>query len=107
MAMSESAVTAALREAGWPEDVIPQALCIAKAESGYDNWAVGDRGLAPGSGPSYGLFQIDSAFHSDFDLTIWYGPLYNCQYALKLWEWNGKSFDGVWSTAPKCAGVGA
>ena len=102
MAMSEKQMYQALEQAGWPDEAQDRAVCISQEESGWDPWAVGDKNLAPKKGPSYGLFQIDYAFHPDFDLTRWYDPVYNASYALMLWKSNGGSFEGVWSTAGEC-----
>ena len=102
MVMTKDDVRSALVEAGWPSNVVDQALCIVEHESGFDNWAVGDRNLAPDAGPSYGLFQIDAAYHTDFDLRTWWDPVANARYARKLWEWNGQKFTRVWSTAGQC-----
>ena len=107
-ALSKTAVTAVLTEAGWPATRIAHALCITWHESKWD--PVTHNTHDPGLG-SYGLFQIEAWWASTavavdfgprFDLSQAFDPAYNARFALRVFEREGWR---VWGTAHFCVGI--
>lgn len=101
MQIAEPRVREILRAAGWPEKQLDNAMTIAFHESRWNPRAINDDD--PSSG-SYGLFQIngwwtyfgDAEIGEPLDQTLALRPLYNAQYALRIWKKRGWK---PWSTA--------
>lgn len=83
-----------LREAGWPEAVIRQAVVVAGCESGWDPRKTGAAG-------EFGLFQVHPV-HADLFTELGlpglgpHDPLTNARVALSIWQDEGWS---PWSCA--------
>ena len=101
MTIAEARLREILRAAGWPAEELDNALTISYHESRWNPRAVNEDDP---SGGSYGLFQIngwwqyygDQEIGQRLDPVRACKPLYNAQYALKIWR---KSGWRVWSTA--------
>jgi hypothetical protein len=79
--------------AGFAGDHLVTATAIALAESGGDPTAAGD----PTLGHSFGLWQINSKEHPEFDPHQLLGPAYNARAAFEVYRDAGASFE-PWST---------
>ncbi len=99
--IAEDRVREILRAAGWPEQERERALRIAYLESRWNPRAINKDDP---SGGSYGLFQINGwwtrygevEIGEALDERMALRPLYNAQYALRIWR---KSGWRPWSTA--------
>ncbi len=97
--LTEDEMVVLLRDTGWPEEVIPQALAVAWCESKWSPYASGD------SGVSLGLFQIGVArpgwngwfVHFGVDESLAYDALTNAQVARMIFERSGFA---PWSCKP-------
>jgi hypothetical protein len=72
LTMSDLRVLA--RQTGFPSARVDEAVAVAMAESGGDQWAQGDprgpSGPVPnGLSKSFGLWQVHIGFHPEFDPT--------------------------------------
>ena len=96
---------AILKEAGWPDDLLSDALCIAGKESGWSPTAY--NGDDP-EGGSAGLFQINRwwSLHDAgiprFDWDRRFEPVYNAEYALKIRLGQGRWGDAWVKSALAC-----
>jgi len=75
------------------------AAGIALAESRGDPMAIGDQGLAPENGPSYGLWQINVGrkAHPEYAGVNLYDPATNAAKAFEVYDRAGASFR-PWTT---------
>ena len=73
------------------------AAAIALAESSGHRLAVGDKSLAPTNGPAIGLWQINSAKHTDYTPDELYDPATNAAEAFAIYSSAGNSFR-PWTT---------
>lgn len=97
--LTEDEMVVLLRDTGWPEEVIPQALAVAWCESKWSPYASGD------SGVSLGLFQIGVArpgwngwfVYFGVDESLAYDALTNAQVARMIFERSGFA---PWSCKP-------
>lgn len=99
MVRTPQEILALAETAGWVGTTAQIAAAIALAESKGDEFAVGDKTLAPSNGPAIGLWQINIARHPDaraegFDLFI--GTV-NANHAYKIYRDAGFSFH-PWTT---------
>lgn len=97
-ALSLEDVTRTLRNAGWPEDRLAEALAVSGCESGWRPDAVGMAG-------EIGLFQLHPVNAGRFDF---HGapldpsnPTQNAYIALRIWERDGWA---AWSCRPQRVG---
>ena len=97
-ALSLEDVTRTLRNAGWPEDRLAEALAVSGCESGWRPNAVGTAG-------EIGLFQLHPVNAGRFDF---HGapldpanPTQNAYIALRIWERDGWA---AWSCRPQVTG---
>jgi len=70
-----------LTVAGWPEELIPQALAVIKCESTYNPNAVSPNRLY------YGLFGLDKMWfrYAGEDFDKWADPVINARVAYKTY----------------------
>lgn len=80
-----------LRQAGWPESLIPKYAAIVMYESGGNPDAHNTQGE-----DSYGLLQIYYHYHPDFDRSRYNDPLYNLSYAYGIYQ---REHDHAWLTS--------
>ncbi len=83
--LTEPEAIAVLEAAGWPTELIPQALAVAWCESKWSPGAVGD------SGRSMGLFQVNLATwfpYAGEDPSQWSDPLVNARVAWATYNYD-------------------
>jgi hypothetical protein len=83
--LTEAEAIAVLEAAGWPTELIPQALAVAWCESKWSPYARGD------SGRSVGLFQLNLQTwftYAGEDPTEWADPLVNARTALTTYRYD-------------------
>lgn len=94
--LSEAEMRAVLTEAGWPEELLAEALTVAYCESRYRPGAVGD------GGNSLGLFQLwyGWARPAGYEPDHLYDPVVNARVALYVRQVRGRfGGNGGWSCA--------
>lgn len=86
MALTPQEAAGAMRDAGWPRELWPVMVAIAKAESGLRIDAVG----GPNSNGTYdyGLLQINSVHKYDKDRLLT-DPIFNAKAGLSIWHGQG------------------
>lgn len=86
MALTPQEAAGAMRDAGWPRELWPVMVAIAKAESGLRIDAVG----GPNSNGTYdyGLLQINSVHRYDKDRLLT-DPIFNAKAGLSIWHGQG------------------
>lgn len=80
-----------LRQAGWPESLVPKYAAIVMYESGGNTAAHNTDGEN-----SYGLLQIYVRYHPTFDVSRYQDPIYNLSYAYDIYRHEG---DHAWITS--------
>lgn len=80
-----------LRQAGWPESLIPKYAAIVMYESNGNTAAHNTNGEN-----SYGLLQIYLRYHPDFDVSRYQDPIYNLSYAYGIYQ---REHDHAWITS--------
>lgn len=83
--LTEAEAISVLEAAGWPTELIPQALAVAWCESKWSPYARGD------SGRSVGLFQLNLQTwftYAGEDPTEWADPLVNARTALTTYRYD-------------------
>lgn len=83
--LTEDQMVTVLRAAGWPEWAIPDAITIARCESGLNTMTTGAAG-------EVGLFQIHPVNWWRFGGGDGYDPYVNARAALSLWNDLGGRF---------------
>jgi hypothetical protein len=81
--------------AGFQGNDLTTAIAVALAESGGNTGPPdGDQGLAPGNGPSKGLWQINVGQHAHPEMGSWnlYDPPTNAAAAFQIYTAGGGSF---------------
>lgn len=90
--LTEAEMRALLAEAGWPAELIPQALAVSWCESKWSPAAIGD------SGRSVGLFQLWNGWFHEGEEPL--DVLTNARVALRVREVRGRwGGGGGWSCA--------
>lgn len=81
--LTEAEAIAVLQAAGWPTELIPQALAVAWCESKWSPAANGD------SGRSKGWFQLNTMWfgYAGEDPAMWADPLVNARTALAVYRY--------------------
>ena len=98
--LTEAEMVVLLRDTGWPEEVIPQALAVAWCESRFSSGAVGD------SGRSVGIFQLNKATwfgYAGEDPEMWADAHVNARTALRTYWYDldrGYAPFNQWSCKP-------
>ncbi len=92
MALTNAQIRQVLREAGWPESLIPLMAAIGLGESGGDPTA--HRIRAAGQGQrlpenSVGLFQINLLAHPGYSVANLVNPVNNARAALQIYRQQG------------------
>lgn len=80
-----------LRQTGWPESLIAKYAAVFMYESGG---YVGAHNTCGEN--SYGLAQIYTRYHPDFDISRYDDPIYNLSYALGIYN---VEHDHAWITS--------
>ena len=75
-----------LRQAGWPEDLVPVMSAIGMAESSGRTTAINNR---PGRGYSVGLWQINLLAHREYTAAQMQDPLANARAAFAIYRREG------------------
>ena len=94
--LTEAEMRAVLTEAGWPEELLAEALTVAYCESRYRPGAVGD------GGNSLGLFQLWTGWFpaAGYSVEQAYDPVVNARVALYVRQVRGRfGGGGGWSCA--------
>jgi hypothetical protein len=86
----------ALRQAGWPDEELGNALAVISHESGGDP-SIGSGFNARGTEDSWGLFQINRFAHPQYSVAQLQEPVFNSQVALSFWRSRGSYQDWVYS----------
>lgn len=91
--LSEEQAIDVLQAAGWPSELIPQALAVAWCESKWSPGASGD------SGRSRGWFQLNVATwfpYADEDPAMWADPLVNARVAWATYNYDLSRGQRAW-----------
>ena len=88
--LNQTQLQQVLRQAGWPQDLIPIMSAIGMAESSGRTTAVNNR---PGREYSVGLWQINLLVHREYTAAQIQDPLQNARAALKIYRREGL---GAW-----------
>ena len=94
--LTEAEMRAVLTEAGWPEELLAEALTVAYCESKWSPYAVGD------GGHSLGLFQLWTGWFlaAGYSVEQAYDPVVNSRVALYVRTTRGRwGGGGGWSCA--------
>jgi hypothetical protein len=94
--LTEAQMREVLRLAGWPDELVNEALAVSWCESRWSPGAVGD------SGRSVGLFQLWTGWFPAVGLPLerWDDPVVNAAAALRVLERRGQwGGPGGWSCA--------
>lgn len=82
--LTEAEMRAVLTEAGWPEELLAEALTVAYCESKWSPYAVGD------GGHSLGLFQLNGMWfgYAGEDRSQWADPVVNARTAWATYQYD-------------------
>lgn len=82
--LAEAEMRAVLTEAGWPEELLAEALTVAYCESKWSPYAVGD------GGHSLGLFQLNGMWfgYAGEDRSQWADPVVNARTAWATYQYD-------------------
>lgn len=82
--LTEAEAISVLQAAGWPTELIPQALAVAWCESKWSPAASGD------SGHSRGWFQLNTMWfgYAGEDPAMWADPLVNARVAWRTYNYD-------------------
>ncbi|QFG02175.1 lytic transglycosylase domain-containing protein [Tepidiforma bonchosmolovskayae] len=95
--LTEAQMREVLRLAGWPAELVDEALAVSWCESRWSPGAVGD------GGSSLGLFQLWGGWFAAVGLPLerWDDPVVNATAALRVLELRGRwGGPGGWSCWP-------
>ena len=84
--LTQSQLQQILRQAGWPEDLIPLMAAIGMAESSGRTDALNNR---PGREYSVGLWQINLLAHREYTRPQMEDPVQNARAALAIYRREG------------------
>lgn len=84
--LTKDQVAQFMRNAGFPESVIPVGLAVSYAESG---WQTGNCNLADANGGSFGLWQINGIHFGNTSKDCAFDPQCATNYAHMLWTGQG------------------
>ena len=84
--LTQSQLQQILRQAGWPEDLIPLMAAIGMAESSGRTNALNNR---PGREYSVGLWQINLLAHREYTRPQMEDPVQNARAALAIYRREG------------------
>ena len=84
--LTQSQLQQILRQAGWPEDLIPLMAAIGMAESSGRTDALNNR---PGREYSVGLWQINLLAHREYTQPQMEDPVQNARAALAIYRREG------------------
>ena len=84
--LTQSQLQQVLRQAGWPEDLIPLMAAIGMAESSGRTDALNNR---PGREYSVGLWQINLLAHREYTQPQMEDPIQNARAALAIYRREG------------------
>jgi hypothetical protein len=97
--LTEAEMIGVLRDAGWPESAIPEALSVARCESRFSPFAV--------NGGNFGLYQINETSGATIrgpwftywglPHDLWSDAVTNARVALWIWQMSRWS---NWSCRP-------
>ncbi len=87
----------ALRQAGWPDDELGNALGVVSLESGGDPNAH-NPGTVDVPEDSWGLFQVNRNAHP-YTIDQLRDPVFNATVARQLWQARGNCYQDWWNAS--------
>jgi Lysozyme like domain len=95
--LNASEIAPYAQNAGFQGTDLATAVAVALAESSGNPSAIGDQALAPTNGPAIGLWQINSAKHTQWTQQQLLDPQTNANAAYSIYAAAGYSFS-PWTT---------